>query len=90
MSDVNARKYLRRAIALDPNYALAFASLAEASATRDLYFTTDAAAVELDPTLFDAPYTYARILALQSKPEAAVAYFEIAASIHPIEGRFES
>ncbi|MEP6506706.1 MAG: protein kinase [Gemmatimonadales bacterium] len=122
-----AEECFRRAIALDPNYALAFTSLAEASATRDLYFTTDAEAVEqadassrkaveldpdlaeahsarglalmslqrpdeaasellvamdLDPTLFDAPYTYARILALQSKPEAAVAYFEIAANVN--------
>ena len=121
-----AEDAFRRAIALDPDYALAFTGLAEASAFRDLYFTTNAEAVEqadaasrkaveldpglaearaarglalmclersaeaeielvtameLDPSVFEAPYYYARLLSLQGKPETAAKYFELAADL---------
>ncbi len=84
----------RRAIALDPNYALAFTSLAECSATRDLYFTTDAEAVEqadaasrkaveLDPNLAEAHS--ARGLALMSleRWDEAAAELLIAMDLDP-------
>ncbi len=123
----SAEDKFRRSIALDPEYAVAYAGLADASAFRHLYFTTDDEAVEqadaasrravelgpglaethaargvalwclgrsdeaeielktamdLDPTLFDAPYYYGRMLSLQGRMEPAAKYFEIAAKVN--------
>ncbi len=122
-----AEDSFRRAIALDPEYALAFAGLAEVAAFRHLYFTSSADAVEqadvasrravelapglaqahsarglalsclgmtdeaeaelitamdLDATLFDGPYLYARLLSTSGKAELAAQYFERAADLN--------
>ena len=77
-----AEECFRRSIALDPEYALAFTSLAEASATRDLYFTTNAEAVEqadassrkavqLDPNLAEAHAARGLTLISLEKPQEA-------------------
>ena len=118
----------RRAIALDPNYALAYTGLAEVSAYRHLYFSGAEEAVEqadsasrkavelepglaeahaargialscrnllaeaeaefrsamaLDPTLFEAPYMYARLHHIRGNAELAVQYYEQAAKLNP-------
>ena len=118
---------LRRAITLDPDYAPAWANLAEMCAIRHVAFLSDAEAVEhadsasrramelnpdmgyvrnarglalfclgqldeaaeefitamhLDPTLFDAPYNYARLMASTGKPDEAARYFDIAAGLN--------
>jgi len=118
---------LRRAIALDPDYAPAWANLAEMCAIRHVSFLSDPEAVEqadsasrravdlnphlgyvhnargltlfcmarhdeaeaeflaamdLDATLFDAPYNYGRLLATTAKPLQAAHYFDIAADLN--------
>jgi len=72
----------RRAIALDPDYALAYTGLADSSATRYMYFSggdealqqADAAsrrAVELDPTLAEAHAARGLALSCQKRLEEA-------------------
>jgi serine/threonine protein kinase/tetratricopeptide (TPR) repeat protein len=94
-----AEECFRRSIALDPNYALAFTSLAESSATRDLYFTTNAEAVEqadaasrkaveLDPNLAEA--RAARGLALMSLERMDEAAAELLRSMELDPSLFEA
>ncbi|HUQ46946.1 MAG TPA: protein kinase [Gemmatimonadaceae bacterium] len=89
-----AEESFRRAIALDPSYALAYASLAEASATRDLYFTTNAEAVEqavaasqraveLDPNLAEAHAAHGLALMSLERPEEAEAELVTAMDLDP-------
>ncbi len=118
---------LRRAISLDPDYAPAWANLAEICAIRHVAFLSDAEAVEqadsasrravdlspdmgyahnarglahfctarhdaaaaefiaamdLDATLFDAPYNLGRLLASTGNPDRAAHYFDIAADLN--------
>lgn len=118
---------LRRAIVLDPEYAPAWAGLAEICAVRHLSFISDPEgveaadsasgkaielspdmgyahnarglaffcmenydeaeaellmAMELDETLFEAPYNYGRLLATLGKQESAAVYFERAARLN--------
>ena len=89
-----AEECFRRAIALDLNYALAFAALAEASATRDLYFTTDAEAVEqavaasqraveLDPNLAEAHAAHGVALMSLDRTDEAEAELVAAMELDP-------
>jgi serine/threonine protein kinase/Flp pilus assembly protein TadD len=89
-----SEELFRRAIALDPNYALAFASLAEASATRDLYFFTDAEAVEqamaasqkaveLDPNLAEAHAARGMALMCMDRGDEAEAELTVAMDLDP-------
>lgn len=122
-----AEEDLRRAIALDPDYAPAWANLAEICAIRHVSFLSDPEAVEqadsasrraielgphmgyvhnargltlfcmglneeaetefitamdLDATLFDAPYNYGRLLASTGKVEQAAHFFDMAAGLN--------
>lgn len=89
-----AEECFRRAIALDPKYALAFTSLAEASATRDLYFWTNAEAVEqavaasqraveLDPNLAEAHAAHGLALMSLDRPDEAESELLAAMELDP-------
>lgn len=125
---VRARELYRRAIEIDPNYALAYAgiadsasfqymyvggeerdleeadtasrraleldpSAAEAHASRGLALTLTrnypeaeselAEAMRLDPTLFEAPYFYARTALAQANYALAAEMYERAAALRP-------
>jgi len=77
-----AEDMFRRAIALDPDYALAYTGLADSSATRYMYFSggeealqqADSAsqrAVDLDPTLAEAHAARGLVLSCQKRLEDA-------------------
>jgi serine/threonine protein kinase/tetratricopeptide (TPR) repeat protein len=77
-----AEDMFRRAIALDPEYALAYTGLADSSAVRHMYFTggdealqqADSAsqrAVELDPTLAEAHAARGLALSCQKRLDEA-------------------
>ena len=84
----------RRAIALDPSYALAYTGLADSSATRYMYFSggeealqqADAAsrrAVDLDPTLAEAHAARGLALSCQKRLDEAAQELERAMELDP-------
>jgi TolB-like protein/Flp pilus assembly protein TadD len=89
-----ARDMFRRAIALDPGYALAWAGFADALATtrifypdaeQDLAAAEEAArkAMELEPTLAEAHSAAGSVLALQGRLEEAEERFSRAIELDP-------
>ena len=89
-----AEDCFRRAIALDPSYALAYTGLADASAFRHMYFTTDSEAVEqadaassraveLDPHLAEAHAARGMALSSLDRLEEAEAEFLTAIDLDP-------
>jgi len=89
-----AQEMFSRAIEVDPEYALAHAGLADASAYRYMWFEKDEAhleradaaskrALELDPELAEAHAARGHVLALQKRYEEAEREFETAIRLDP-------
>jgi non-specific serine/threonine protein kinase len=89
-----ARQMFERAIKLDPNYALAYAAIADCwsflfmyagSSERERVLAEEASrkALELDPDLAEAHASRGMVLSLSNKHEQAAEHFEKAIALNP-------
>jgi adenylate cyclase len=89
-----ARQMFRKAVALDPNYALAYCGLADCASTLAFHYNVDARyteealscglkALEIDPTLAEARAAYGQALTLKGDNAAAEREFRTAIKLEP-------